>query len=462
MNSDDKFRGCLLGLAVGDAVGTTVEFRPRGTFQPLTDMIGGGPFHLKAGQWTDDTAMALCLATSLVECGEFNARDQMERYCLWKEEGYLSGVGRCFDIGNTTASALRRFRQTDQPYSGPTHAKSAGNGCIMRLAPIPIFFFPDTDAAGWFAADSSRTTHGTEECLGASRLMARMLVRALAGGSREDIALADGPSFVDWSSLADIAKGVYLNKSEAEIRGSGYVIQSLEAALWCFMRTGNFRDAILAAANLGDDADTTAAICGQIAGAYYGESGIPPDWLNKLVMGQEIRNLADRLRHQRPASAAIHQTLRRNQAIRVNQGALFGMKVEPKPVDFDFDRVEGMLLGLAVGDALGNACESQSPAKRRSIHGEIRDYLPNRHADNRAIGLPSDDTQLAFWMLEQLILDQGFVPEKVAQRFAQRGQIFGLGSAVRGFLGNLREGLAWHEAGTQSAGNGALMVTRKK
>jgi ADP-ribosyl-[dinitrogen reductase] hydrolase len=106
----DRFRGCLLGLAAGDAVGTTVEFKPRGSFPPVTDMTGGGPFRLRPGDWTDDTSLALCLAASLTEIGEFDARDQMERYVRWMDEGYYSSTGRCFDIGNTTANALNNFK----------------------------------------------------------------------------------------------------------------------------------------------------------------------------------------------------------------------------------------------------------------------------------------------------------------------------------------------------------------
>src|SRR6185295_11989560 len=146
MNQEERFRGCLLGLAVGDAVGTTLEFRRRGTFEPLTDMVGGGPFGLLPGQWTDDTSMALCLATSLVERDGFDARDQMERYCWWADRGYLSSTGKCFDIGNTVASALRRYQRDGNPYAGSRDQNSAGNGCIMRLAPIPMYFFPDLDA----------------------------------------------------------------------------------------------------------------------------------------------------------------------------------------------------------------------------------------------------------------------------------------------------------------------------
>src|SRR5436309_15906657 len=114
----DRFRGCLLGLACGDAVGTAVEFAPPGSFPPVEDMVGGGPFRLEAGEWTDDTAMALCLATSLLEKEGFDPVDQLQRYVRWWREGYLSSNGRCFDIGNTVRAALRRFEQTGEPYCG--------------------------------------------------------------------------------------------------------------------------------------------------------------------------------------------------------------------------------------------------------------------------------------------------------------------------------------------------------
>ncbi|EFI36077.1 ADP-ribosylation/Crystallin J1 [Desulfonatronospira thiodismutans ASO3-1] len=189
-----RFRGCLAGLAAGDAVGTTVEFMTRGGFEPLRDMVGGGPFNLRPGQWTDDTSMALCLAESLIEKGGFDARDQMERYCRWMETGYLSSTGSCFDIGSTVAAALQRYRKTGEPYSGSTHPRSAGNGTIMRLAPVPMKYFPDMDLAESMAGESSRTTHGAQECIDACRLLARMTVRALSGRSKEEILMADRDS----------------------------------------------------------------------------------------------------------------------------------------------------------------------------------------------------------------------------------------------------------------------------
>jgi len=297
MHEINRFSGCLLGLATGDAVGTTLEFQPRGSFAPLSDMLGGGPFRLNPGEWTDDTSMALCLATSLVKKEGFDAQDQMERYCRWAEEGYLSSNGRCFDIGNTVAAALRRFRLTGNPFAGSTAPRSAGNGSIMRLAPIPMYYYPDRQLAIRYAAESSRTTHGTTECIDACRLLAGILVSALEGCGKNEVLSAEAETFSGADKVIAIARGEYQDKTISQIRGSGYVVQSLEAALWCFLHTDSFETAILRAANLGDDADTTAAVCGQIAGAYYGASGIPEHWLERLASRQEIRKLAEHLYH---------------------------------------------------------------------------------------------------------------------------------------------------------------------
>ena len=295
MDTQDRSRGCLLGLAVGDAVGTTLEFKSPRSFNPINDMVGGGPFQLKAGEWTDDTSMALCLATSLVEKNGFDPQDQMDRYCRWWKEGYLSSNGKCLDIGNAVSDALRRYAKTGDPMAGSTNAHSAGNGCIMRLAPVPMFYHPDLAAAVHYSAESSRTTHGAAECIDACRLLAGIICRALSGASKEEILFGEANSFRAEPKIAMIARGEYRNKSSDEIRGTGYVVESLEAALWCFLQTDTFESAILKAANLGDDADTTAAICGQLAGAFYSECAIPKKWPERLAMRQEITQLADRL-----------------------------------------------------------------------------------------------------------------------------------------------------------------------
>ena len=138
-----RYRGAILGLAAGDALGTTLEFTTPGTFKPVTDIVGGGPFHLKAGEWTDDTSMMLCLAESLLECGKFDPIDQLRLYVKWKRTGHNSSNGRCFDIGGTVMKALARFERLSEPYAGSTDAYSAGNGSLMRLAPVPLFFAHD-------------------------------------------------------------------------------------------------------------------------------------------------------------------------------------------------------------------------------------------------------------------------------------------------------------------------------
>jgi ADP-ribosyl-[dinitrogen reductase] hydrolase len=159
-----------------------------------------------------------------------------------------------------------------------------------------MYFCSDLDLVERYAGDSSRATHGAAECIDACRLLARIICRALLGGSKDDVMLADAASFVSGEGIKAIARGTYRDKSERNIRGSGYVVQSLEAAMWAFARTDTFEAAILAAANLGGDADTTAAVCGQVAGAYYGERGIPPRWLERLALAPAIASLADRLR----------------------------------------------------------------------------------------------------------------------------------------------------------------------
>ncbi len=298
----NRYRGALLGLAAADAVGTTLEFKPPGSFAPISDMVGGGPFRLEPGQWTDDTSMALCLAASLVETRSFDPADQMERYTRWYEEGYMSSNGRCFDIGNTVRDALHRYRQTGNPFSGSTDPYSAGNGSIMRLAPVPMAYARDPIQAIQRSGESSRTTHGAETAVSACRYFGGLIAGALNGEDKATILAARyAPAPGYWQThpltpdIDEIAAGSFKKRQPPQIQGSGYVVKSLEAALWAFYRSDNFRDGCLLAANLGDDADTTAAVYGQLAGAYYGEKSIPANWIEKLALRHTIETLADQL-----------------------------------------------------------------------------------------------------------------------------------------------------------------------
>jgi len=284
----DRAIGCLTGLAVGDALGTTLEFTSPGTFEPLTDMVGGGPFQLKAGQWTDDTSMALCLAESLIECRGTDLRDQAERYVQWWKNGYHSATGTCFDIGNTVASALQSFLVTGNPASGGTDHYSAGNGSIMRLAPVPLFYQNALEAIER-AGESSVTTHRVRAAVDACRYFAGVLHGLIHGASKAEVLQPFySPVGTPWDkedldpAIAEVASGSFKRRNPPEIRGSGYVVHSLEAALWAFHRSETFREGALLAVNLGEDADTTGAVFGQLGGACYGKSGIPAEWLSKL------------------------------------------------------------------------------------------------------------------------------------------------------------------------------------
>lgn len=287
---EERAAGCLVGLACGDAVGTTLEFKRRGTFEPIEDMTGGGPFGLRPGQWTDDTSMALCLAQSLLELQDFDADDQMSRYCDWYYKGTFSSTGVCFDIGSTVRSALLNFEISGNPFSGSTDPHSAGNGAIMRLAPIPVFYLSVPERAIHYADLSTRTTHGAAECVDASRYFCALLMRAML--SDDKAAVASTAFQPEQKKIKQLHEGAFLRKHYEELTGSGYVVESLEVALWCFYHGADFRESVLLAANIGNDADTTAAVCGQICGAYYGLEGIPRAWRKKITLTAQIESTA--------------------------------------------------------------------------------------------------------------------------------------------------------------------------
>lgn len=290
----DRIKGALVGLACGDAVGTTLEFETRGSFEPITDMVGGGPFNLEIGQWTDDTSMALCLANSLLFQKKFNPVDQMNRYCNWYLHGYMSSNGECFDIGITVSTALTKYLKTNEPFSGSTDEYSSGNGSIMRLAPIPIFYHDDYEDCIKFAGESSRTTHGSAECIDSCKLFSSLIFNAFRVSEKLDI--FENNEYVPYcKEVTSIANRDFLSLDYSQLTGSGYVVESLISALWCFMNGDTFEDCILLAANIGNDADTTAAICGQLAGAYYGFSSIPSKWSTSISMATEIEALAAKL-----------------------------------------------------------------------------------------------------------------------------------------------------------------------
>ena len=309
-----RCRGSLLGLALGDALGTAVEFCPPGSFEPLSGIVGGGKFQLLAGQWTDDTSLALCLAQSLVRCGgACDGGDQLTVYAEWLRAGHLSSNGRFIDVGRGTKAAIDAWIATsDTSATGGGEARG-GNGSLMRLAPISILLAGATDLSALEKAcvASSVTTHAHVAAVDTCRYFGLMLYAALEGASKEDLLACpfSAPMGSFWArtdargicqtlcaDVAAVAGGSYKSREPPEIHGGAFAPISLEAALWAFHRSASFAEGALLAANLGDDADTTAAIYGMLAGAYYGEKGLPADWLQTLFFGPLIGAAADALR----------------------------------------------------------------------------------------------------------------------------------------------------------------------
>lgn len=300
----DKSIGSLIGLAIGDALGTTLEFKHRDTTKKITDIVGGGVFELEAGEWTDDTSMALCLAMSIIKTG-FDPKDQMNNYLKWYREGYLSSNGRCFDIGFTVRHALIEYDERKKFYAGKTDEQSAGNGSLMRIAPVPIAFRCDCEdiKSEKFnnlinnAKNSSRTTHGENRCIEACVAYSLMINKAINNKTKEEILnfSQEEKDLFKEEDILNIINGSYKNKIRDQIKSSGFVIDTLEAALWSFYNTNNFEDSIILSANLAHDSDTVAAICGQLSGAFYGLQGIPEKWIKKIKYSERIIAIANEL-----------------------------------------------------------------------------------------------------------------------------------------------------------------------
>ena len=291
-----RARGALVGLAVGDALGTTNEFQPAGSFEPITDMVGGGVFDLEPGQWTDDTSMALCLADSLLAQGRYDSFDVMERYDRWRKDGYRSSTGTCFDIGNQVMRSLWDFEVNQRVPRTAQRTTSAGNGAIMRLAPVVIAGFEHREIREIVATAglSARETHYSVEAEAATEVFAALLVGALLGWAPEHIInvgwASTGPAFDEVA--ARVISTDPAERAAWEKDTSGYIVNGLRLAVHGLLDFGSFDEAVLAIANMGGDADTNAAIYGQLGGAYFGVEAIPASWRSTLYQGEEIDALA--------------------------------------------------------------------------------------------------------------------------------------------------------------------------
>lgn len=294
-----RFQGALHGLAVGDALAAATQFRPPGSFVAVGDLLGGGPFDLPRGAWSDDTATALCLAESLIDRGGFDEADQLERYLRWQREGYRSATGQCLGITAATARALAAA-----PWHGRSPAQKGDSGrpepeSLSRVAPVVMHFFARREEAVSAAADAARLTSASPLVLDACRLLAAMLHAALSGESRDKVLFPE-PALFGSQPLRPAVAAVAASSTvaiEPPAAADGGALAVLSLARWCLAGSANFRDGALRAVNLGGDSDVIGAVYGQLAGACYGLAGIPRAWRQALWQPELIAELADRLLH---------------------------------------------------------------------------------------------------------------------------------------------------------------------
>ncbi|PGH03601.1 hypothetical protein AJ79_07330 [Helicocarpus griseus UAMH5409] len=311
-----RIRGSIFGVAVADALGGPVEFRSRGTFPTVTGFLHNQTYNVPPGTWTDDTSMTLCLAQSLIDSnGTFVPQAALRNYINWYQNGYLSATGECFDIGGTTTTALLIWGEyferltcldKDDPnghVAGQPDIDKAlkferfcGNGSLMRVAPIGLAYSDNIDLALTNATLSSNVTHPYPICAECCVIYTKLIVQSLNGVGKDGLAEAiANTTFVNEKIKQRLSRYTSLQDWEtrdvSDIKSSGYVISTLEAALWAFFRTSTFRDGALEAVNLGYDADTVGAVYGGLAGAYYGVEDIPTEW----VEGLQKRELVDQI-----------------------------------------------------------------------------------------------------------------------------------------------------------------------
>jgi ADP-ribosyl-[dinitrogen reductase] hydrolase len=284
-------QGALVGLAVGDALGAPVEFLRRGSFPRVDRMLPSPEGRLPAGAWTDDTAMALCLAQSLLFAPDLDERDLLTRFCRWRDEGENTSTGECVGIGRNTLRALERFSRT-AAIGAPPGPRVEGNGALMRVAPVAMRHWREPARARSMAARQSATTHGPISA--AACELATAILTALIAGSAWEVACAPDVSERWPESIRALAQGAWRVDGSA-VRAGGYVVDALHAALWAVGTTRSFEDAVVAAVNLGDDADTVGAIAGQLAGARYGLDAIPARFADALLRREHLLSVASAL-----------------------------------------------------------------------------------------------------------------------------------------------------------------------
>lgn len=299
----DRYRGSFIALAIGDALGAPIQFKTRDTYLHLVAYTQGGKFNSQKGEYTDDTAMALCLAQSLIDSNGFAAHSQLENYVKWLRDGYMSTRDKAFDIGFTVYQSVLNYMHTKETTTPLKQEEYSGNGSLMRLAPVVLYYADDIQKAVFYAGKSSLTTHSSPIAVDGCRYFAYILTQLLHGAHKFELFTPQEMEKMNHffkkeplhPEISKIANGSFLTKTREQISSSGYIVHTLEASLWAFYNGKSFKESLLKAVNLGDDADTVGAVTGQLCGAFYGFSQIDDDFLSKLYNKNLILELADKL-----------------------------------------------------------------------------------------------------------------------------------------------------------------------
>ncbi|MEE3806023.1 ADP-ribosylglycohydrolase family protein [Lysinibacillus fusiformis] len=299
-NLKERVFATLYGGIIGDLMGVPVEFKQRGTFH-VQDVTGYGTYNQPPGTWSDDTSLTLCLVENIIEKGD--TKTLMNKFVRYMEQGYLTPFGEMFDIGITTAEAVTNYKNGVLPeHCGKTGEFDNGNGTLMRIAPIVFVVMNelDFDKRKEWVQQYTEITHAHPRSIVGSIIYIELLLSLYRNNTLE-AALKEVYSLLqshlqddlraELNAYARIFQENFLKIPEREISSSGYIVHSLEAAIWCVGNSTTFKEAILRAVNLGEDTDTVAAITGAIAGMYKNMDEIPHEWLDKMIKKKEIDHL---------------------------------------------------------------------------------------------------------------------------------------------------------------------------
>jgi ADP-ribosylglycohydrolase len=307
MIKHDKLSAAIWGFITGDALGVPYEFCSREMMKknPANDMVGHGTHDQPAGTWSDDTSMMLCVLENTLK-GD-SLKDLAKLFVDWYKEGYHTAHGEVFDIGITTQESLERLLAGGCKIveAGSNDPHSAGNGSLMRS--VPYAFYPDFAEGAFKMQMQSKITHRLPVCTNCCRYYIRFL-RSLADGHDKATALNHAKGYLHfglriidgaedepypYAELVRLFDPNFKNTPEENIMSGGYVVDSLEAAIWCFLNTDDYASAVLKAVNLGRDTDTIAALTGALAGVYYGMESIPGEWLSRIARKTEIDKMME-------------------------------------------------------------------------------------------------------------------------------------------------------------------------